>query len=195
MGIDLFSFFLFLFLTNNSKQAKRPASVHRKAGRFAFAMMVVDVGLVFTVAFVLGFLAALIAYGISMGLGIAPTRFTVPEFPAGNDRAGRNFTPVSLDFLGRTCYNQRSFILFKMLMRTNRGPALHAAERAAPQGCCKQPAMCRTSTTAECRGEPLPGVPVTAQREALPGPGGAIRVEPWNAVDFFRRFIPLVNAG
>ena len=47
-----------------------------------------------------------------MGLGIAPTRFTVPEFPAGNDRAGRNFTLVSLDFLGRTCYNQRSFILF-----------------------------------------------------------------------------------
>ena len=106
----MFSFFLFLFLTNNSKQAKRPASVHRKAGRFAFAMMVVDVGLVFTVAFVPGFLAALIAYGISMGLGIAPTRFTVPEFPAGN-RAGRNFTSVSLDFLGRTCYNQRSFIL------------------------------------------------------------------------------------
>ena len=104
--------------------------------------------------------------GISMGLGIAPTRFTVPEFPAENDRAGRNFTPVSLDFLGRTCYNQRSFILFKMLMRTNRGPALHAAERAAPQGCCKQPAMCRTSTTAECRGEPLPGVPVTALRGA-----------------------------
>ena len=53
-----------------------------------------------------------------MGLGIAPTRFTVPEFPAGNDRAGRNFTLVSLDFLGRTCYNQRSFILFKTLMRT-----------------------------------------------------------------------------
>ena len=104
--------------------------------------------------------------GISMGLGIAPTRFTVPEFPAENDRAGRNFTPVSLDFLGRTCYNQRSFILFKMLMRTNRGPALHAAERAAPQGCCKQPAMCRTSTTAECRGEPLSGAPVTAQRVA-----------------------------
>ena len=38
---------------------------------------------------------------------------------------------------------------------------------------CKQPAMCRTSTTAECRGEPLPGVPVTAQREALPGPADA----------------------
>ena len=168
------------FLTTNSKQAKRPASVHRKAGRFAFAGLSGG---------------AHRLRGISMGLGIAPTRFTVPEFPAGNDRAGRNFTPVSLDFLGRTCYNQRSFILFKMLMRTNRGPALHAAERAAPQGCCKQPAMCRTSTTAECRGEPLPGVPVTAQREALPGPGGAIRVEPWNAVDFFRRFIPLVNAG
>ena len=63
-------------------------------------------------------------------LGVA-AMYTVPEFPAGNDRAGRNFTPVSLDFLGRTCYNQRSFILFKMLMRTNRGPALHAAERAA----------------------------------------------------------------
>ena len=86
-----------------------------------------------------------------------------------DDGSGRNFTPVSLDFLGRTCYNQRSFILFKMLMRTNRGPALHAAERAAPQGCCKQPAMCRTSTTAECRGEPLPGAPVTAQRVARLG--------------------------
>ena len=82
-----------------------------------------------------------------MGLGIAPTRFTVPEFPAGNDRAGRNFTLVSLDFLGRTCYNQRSFILFKMLMRTNRGPALHAAERAAPQGCCKQREFSITRST------------------------------------------------
>ena len=49
-----------------------------------FAMMVVDVGLVFTVAFVPGFLAALIAYGISMGLGIEPTRFTVQAFPALN---------------------------------------------------------------------------------------------------------------
>ena len=70
-------------------------------------------------------------------------------------------------------------------------------QRGLPRvfGCCKQPAMTPASTTAECRGEPLPGVPVTAQREALPGPGGAIRVEPWNAVDFFRRFIPLVNAG
>ena len=106
------------------------------------------------------------------------------------------FQHLSLDFFAPACYNQRSFILFKMLMRTNRGPALHAAERAAPQGCCKQPAMCRTSTTAECRGEPLPGVPVTAQREALPGPGGAIRVEPWNAVDdFIRRFIPLLVRG
>ena len=39
--------------------------MHRKAGRFAFAMMVVDVGLVFTVAFVPGFLAALIACAAS----------------------------------------------------------------------------------------------------------------------------------
>ena len=69
MGIDLFSFFLFLFLTNNSKQAKRPASVHRKAGRFAFAGLSGG---------------AHRLRGISMGLGIAPTRFTVPEFPAGD---------------------------------------------------------------------------------------------------------------
>ena len=120
-------------------------------------------------------------------LGVA-AMYTVPEFPAGNDRAGRNFTPVSLDFLGRTCYNQRSFILFKTLMRTNRGPALHAAERAAPQGCCKQPAMCRTSTTAECRGEPLPGAPVTAQRVACSSTQFG-----WNRgtqLDFQRRFIP-----
>ena len=43
---------------------------------------------------------------------------------------------------------------------------LHDAERAAPQGRCKQPVMCRSSTTAERRGEPLPGAPVTAQRVA-----------------------------
>ena len=101
----MFSFFHFLFLTNNSKQAKHPASVLRNAGRFAFAGLTGG---------------AHRLRGISMGLGIAPTRFTVPEFPAGNDRAGRNFTPVSLDFLGRTCYNQRSFILTKAMMRTNR---------------------------------------------------------------------------
>ena len=42
-----------------------------------FSMMVVDVGLVFTVAYVPGFTAALIAYGVSLLAGIAPTRFTV----------------------------------------------------------------------------------------------------------------------
>ncbi len=46
-----------------------------------FAMMVVDVGLMLTVAFVPGMLAALIAYGISLAAGVEPTRFviTAPE--------------------------------------------------------------------------------------------------------------------
>ena len=47
-----------------------------------FSMMVVDVGLTFTVAYVPSFLAALIAYGISLAAGVAPTRFTVPVVPA-----------------------------------------------------------------------------------------------------------------
>ena len=42
-----------------------------------FAMMVVDVGVVFSVTFVPGFAAALIAYGVSAFCGIAPTGFTV----------------------------------------------------------------------------------------------------------------------
>ena len=42
-----------------------------------FAMMVVDVGLMLTVAFVPGFLAALIAYSISLKAGIAPTRLSL----------------------------------------------------------------------------------------------------------------------
>lgn len=41
-----------------------------------FAMMVEDVGLTFTVTFVPGFLAALIAYGVSLACGISPTHFT-----------------------------------------------------------------------------------------------------------------------
>lgn len=44
-------------------------------------MMVVDVGLMLTVAFVPGFLAALIAYGISLKAGIAPTRFVMEAPP------------------------------------------------------------------------------------------------------------------
>lgn len=46
-----------------------------------FAMMVVDVGLMLTVAFVPGFLAALIAYSISLKAGIAPTRFVMEAPP------------------------------------------------------------------------------------------------------------------
>ena len=42
-----------------------------------FAMMVVDVGVVFSVTFVPGFAAALIAYGVSTLCGIAPTGFTI----------------------------------------------------------------------------------------------------------------------
>ena len=46
-----------------------------------FAMMVVDAGMMLTVAFVPGILAALIAYGISLAAGVEPTRFaiTAPE--------------------------------------------------------------------------------------------------------------------
>ena len=46
-----------------------------------FAMMVVDVGLMLTVAFVPGFLAALIAYSISLKAGVAPTRFVMEAPP------------------------------------------------------------------------------------------------------------------
>ena len=47
-----------------------------------FAMMVEDVGLSFSVAFVPGFCAALLAYGISLACGIAPTRFALSAVPA-----------------------------------------------------------------------------------------------------------------
>lgn len=47
-----------------------------------FAMMVEDVGLTFSVAFVPGFLAALIAYGVSLACGIAPTSFALTSAPA-----------------------------------------------------------------------------------------------------------------
>lgn len=46
-----------------------------------FAMMVVNVGLMCSVAYVPGFLAALIAYGISLAAGIEPTRFAVEDLP------------------------------------------------------------------------------------------------------------------
>ena len=47
-----------------------------------FAMMVEDVGLTFSVAFVPGFLAALVAYGVSLACGISPTRFALAAAPA-----------------------------------------------------------------------------------------------------------------
>ena len=47
-----------------------------------FAMMVEDVGLTFSVAFVPGFLAALVAYGVSLSCGISPTRFALADAPA-----------------------------------------------------------------------------------------------------------------
>ena len=76
---------------------------------------------------------------------------------------------------------------------------LDTAERAAAAGaaCCKQPGVRPPLTTAERRCEPLPGVPVTAQREARPQ-GCAIRVEPWSgpAKCGYRRFIPCrLSAG
>ena len=46
-----------------------------------FAMMVEDVGLTFSVAFVPGFLAALVAYGVSLACGISPTRFALADAP------------------------------------------------------------------------------------------------------------------
>ena len=47
-----------------------------------FAMMVEDVGLTLSVAFVPGFLAALVAYGVSLACGISPTRFALADAPA-----------------------------------------------------------------------------------------------------------------
>ena len=47
-----------------------------------FGIMVEDVGLAFSVAFVPGFAAALIAYGVSLACGIAPTRFALSAVPA-----------------------------------------------------------------------------------------------------------------
>ena len=51
-----------------------------------FAMMVEDVGLTFTAAFVPAFTSALLAYGCSLAFGIAPTHFaiTAPELTVWN---------------------------------------------------------------------------------------------------------------
>ena len=47
-----------------------------------FAMMVEDVGLTFTSAFIPAFSSALIAYGVSLACGIAPTNFVLNSIPA-----------------------------------------------------------------------------------------------------------------
>ena len=73
------------------------------------------------------------------------------------------FELASLDFSHRACYNQCSFILCKSSMRTNR-IFPHTMQREPPRspGCCKRLTVPGDPTTAECRGEPLPGMPVTA---------------------------------
>ena len=56
-----------------------------------FGIMVEDVGLAFSVAFVPGFAAALIAYGVSLACGIAPTHFglTAPALSLDTALLGR----------------------------------------------------------------------------------------------------------
>lgn len=92
---------------------------------------------------------------------------------AGADR----FLPRPLAFLPQVCYNLLSFILAKRerapapsRMRTNRGRTATPERGLPPQRCGVLQAAWRSPppTTAECRGEPLPGVPVTAHREAQP---------------------------
>lgn len=46
-----------------------------------FAIMVINVGMAFYSAFIPCFAASLVAYGISLGLGVAPTRFAVAAPP------------------------------------------------------------------------------------------------------------------
>ena len=100
--------------------------------------------------------------------------------------------PQTLAFFPQLCYNLCSFILSRRegaaarssWMRTNRGGPTGPQRGLPPLAArCKQPGRRPPPTTAERGGEPLPGVPVTAQREARAGlccPAGAIRVEPWS---------------
>lgn len=75
-------------LLNLKDHARRTATISGMAAFFSalfgtpltatlFAMMVEDVGLTFTSAFVPAFTAALIAYGCSLSFGIAPTHFAL----------------------------------------------------------------------------------------------------------------------
>src|SRR5699024_10042956 len=114
--------------------------------------------------------------------------------------------PARLAFFPQLCYNLCSFILTKRRraatpsrMRTNRGRHTAHQRELPPQARrgASSPAHAPPPTTAERRGEPLPGAPVTAQREAQPA-GGAIRVEPWSGPSEReqRRFIPCrLSAG
>ena len=95
----------------------------------------------------------------------------------------------TLAFFPQLCYNLCSFILAKRRraakpsrMRTIRGGTRHIREgcRRKARRAASSPAHAPPPTTAERRGEPLPGAPVTARREAQPA-GGAIRVEPWSS--------------
>ena len=80
-------------LLHLSDYARRTATISGMAAFFSalfgtpltaalFAMMVEDVGLTFTSAFVPAFTSALIAYGVSVACGIAPTRFALSVVPA-----------------------------------------------------------------------------------------------------------------
>ena len=80
-------------LLHLSDYARRTATISGMAAFFSalfgtpltaalFAMMVEDVGLTFTSAFVPSFTSALIAYGVSVACGIAPTSFAIQTVPA-----------------------------------------------------------------------------------------------------------------
>ena len=80
-------------LLHLSDYARRTATISGMAAFFSalfgtpltaalFAMMVEDVGLTFTSAFVPAFTSALIAYGVSVACGIAPTSFAIQAVPA-----------------------------------------------------------------------------------------------------------------
>ena len=110
-----------------------------------------------------------------------------------------------LAFLPQVCYNLLSFILTKreradaLLNADKQGPDLTPQRRLPPQmrRAASSPAVIPSPTTAERRGEPLPGLPVTAQREALSfgrrNSGGTVERFP-ASID--RRFIPCIfSAG
>ena len=79
-------------LLHLSNHARRTATISGMAAFFSalfgtpltaalFAMMVEDVGLTFTSAFVPAFISALIAYGVSVACGISPTNFVLNSIP------------------------------------------------------------------------------------------------------------------